>query len=185
MHELGGRQRPSVVLDRGQGSDLKVLLLHREVGAGGLALAGSAGGAAARLLLGVGQDVGLEVGGLSELFAAGIEGTYVGPVARVDSHVSSEIEVQRKSFSASLEGALERFFPSVDQLVALEFTRLDEGFSALGADVDAWPVGVEVFPHRRVVSKHLAAALESKRKCSSNRDKGISTRFDTSDYRIN
>jgi len=68
VHKLRGGERPSVVLDRGQGADLKVLLLHRQIGAGGLTLACSASGATSRLLLSVGKDVGLEVGGLSEFF---------------------------------------------------------------------------------------------------------------------
>lgn len=56
---------------------------------------------------------------------------------------------------ANLEGLL----PRVNQLVTFEFGALHEGLAALGADVHAGPVSVEMFPHGRVIPEHLCAAL--------------------------
>ena len=53
------------------------------------------------------EDVGLEVGGLCELLVAAVEGADVGPVARVDAHVRPQVEVQRETLPAALEGALQ------------------------------------------------------------------------------
>ena len=58
------------------------------------------------LLLGVREDVGLEVGGLRELLVAAVEGADVGTVASVDAHVRPQVEVQREPLPASLERAL-------------------------------------------------------------------------------
>lgn len=105
------------------------------------------------------QYVRLEVGRLGELLVAAIEGADVGPVARVDTDVRPEVEVQREPLAAALEGALEGLLARVDELVALELRALDEGLAALGADVDAGAVGVEVLAHGGVVPEHLGAAL--------------------------
>ena len=59
------------------------------------------------LLLGVREDVGLEVGGLCELLVAAVEGADVGPVPRVDPHVRPQVEVQREPLPATLERALQ------------------------------------------------------------------------------
>ena len=59
------------------------------------------------LLLGVGEDVGLEVGGLGKLLVAAVEGADVGSVARVDAHVRPQVEVQREALPATLERALQ------------------------------------------------------------------------------
>ena len=52
----------------------------------------------------------LEISGLCEALAAEVEGTVVGPVSGVYSHVGSQVEVQGKSFAASLERALQLYF---------------------------------------------------------------------------
>ena len=59
------------------------------------------------LLLGVREDVGLEVGGLRELLVAAVEGADVGPVPSVDAHVRPQVEVQREPLPATLERALQ------------------------------------------------------------------------------
>ena len=59
------------------------------------------------LLLGVREDVGLEVGGLRELLVAAVKGADVGPVPSVDAHVRPQVEVQREPLPASLERALQ------------------------------------------------------------------------------
>ena len=105
------------------------------------------------------EDVRLEIGGLRELLVAVIEGADVGPVARVDAHVGPQVEVEREPLAAALERALEGLLARVDQLVPLQLGALDKGLAALGAHVDAGPVGVEVLPHGAVVAEHLAAAL--------------------------
>lgn len=56
---------------------------------------------------GVCEDVRLEVGGLSELLVAAVEGADVGPVAGVDPHVRAQVKVQREAFPAAFEGTLE------------------------------------------------------------------------------
>lgn len=140
---------------------------------------------------GVCQDVRLEVGGLSELLIAAVERADVGPVSGVDAHVRAQVEVQRKPFPTAFKGALRRerervelkntrrhaerrarprrthlegLFPRVDQLVTFELGALHEGFAALGADVDARSVGVEMLPHGRVIPEHLCAALDTGRR---------------------
>lgn len=60
------------------------------------------------------QNMSLEISGLCEALAAEVEGTVVGPVPSVYSHVGSQVKIQRKSFAASLERALEGFFSSVN-----------------------------------------------------------------------
>ena len=42
----------------------------------------------------MGEDVGLEVGGLSELLVASVEWADVGPVSRMDSHMGAKIEIE-------------------------------------------------------------------------------------------
>ena len=42
---------------------------------------------------------------------------------------------------------LEGFLPRVNELVTFEFGALDERLAALGADVHAGAVGVEMLPH--------------------------------------
>lgn len=64
----------------------------------------------------------------------------------------------------SPDANLEGFLPRVNELVTFEFGALDERLAALGADVHARPVGVEVLPHGRVIPEHLRAALENKKK---------------------
>ena len=58
-------------------------------------------------MLGVREDVGLEVGGLRELLVAAVEGADVGTVASVDAHVRPQVEVQREALAAPLERALQ------------------------------------------------------------------------------
>lgn len=70
----------------------------------------------------------------------------------------SKKEKRGGCFEADLEG----FLPRVNELVAFEFGALHEGLAALGADVHARSVGVEMLPHGRVIPEHLCAALESK-----------------------
>ena len=53
----------------------------------------------------------------------------------MNSHVRSQVEVERESFSAALKCALERFFSRVNQLVALQLAALDESFSTFGANM--------------------------------------------------
>ena len=60
------------------------------------------------LLLGMREDVGLEVGGLCELLVAAVEGADVGPVPRVDPHVRPQVEVQREALPATLKRALQK-----------------------------------------------------------------------------
>lgn len=115
---------------------------------------------------GVCEDVGLEVGGLSELLIAAVEGADVGPVAGVDPDVCAQVEVQGEALPAAFESALEGFLPRVDELVPFEFGALHERFPALRADVDARPVSVEVLPHRRVIPEHLCTAFVWTRYCS-------------------
>ncbi len=52
----------------------------------------------------MGEDVGLEVGGLSELLVASVEWADVGPVSRMDSHMGAKIEIEWEPFSASWIG---------------------------------------------------------------------------------
>lgn len=54
---------------------------------------------------------------------------------------------------------LEGFLSCVNQLVTFEFGALDERLAALGADVHARAVGVEMLPHGGVIPEHLCAAL--------------------------
>ena len=42
-------------------------------------------------------------------------------------------------------------------LMPFKLGALDEGLAALGTDVNSGPVGVQVFPHGRVVAEHLRA----------------------------
>ena len=105
------------------------------------------------------QYVRLEVGRLGELLVAATEGAHVGPIPRVDADMRPEVEVQGEPLPATFEGALEGLFPGVDELMPLQLGALDEGLAALGADVDARAVGVEVLPHGGVVAEHLGAAL--------------------------
>lgn len=55
----------------------------------------------------------------------------------------------------------------MNKLVTFEFGALDEGLAALCADVHAWPVGVEMLPHGRVIPEHLCAALQRKESAKS------------------
>lgn len=59
---------------------------------------------------------------------------------------------------------LEGFLPRVNELVTFEFGALDERLAALGADVHAGAVGVEMLPHGRVIPEHLCAALGTREK---------------------
>ena len=90
----------------------------------------------------VSEDVRFEVGGLSKFLVTSVEGTDVGPVARVNPHVRPQVEVEREAFAAAFECALERLLARVHQLVPLEFRRLDERFAALSAHVDPGTVRV-------------------------------------------
>lgn len=47
----------------------------------------------------------------------------------------------------SPDANLEGFLPCVNKLVTFEFGALDKGLAALGADVHAGTVGVEMLPH--------------------------------------
>lgn len=72
--------------------------------------------------------------------------------------------IKRSVASRRSEGThLERFLSRVYELVPLQLRALDEGFAALGADVHARPVGVQMLPHRRVVPEHLGASLKKKK----------------------
>lgn len=62
---------------------------------------------------------------------------------------------------ANLKGLLS----CVNKLVTLEFGAFNEGFATFCAHVHAGSVGVEVFPHGRVIPEHLCAALENKKRC--------------------
>ena len=59
------------------------------------------------LLLGVSEDVRLEVCRLCELLIAAVEGTHVRSVSRVNSDVSAQVEIERKSLAAPLKRALQ------------------------------------------------------------------------------
>lgn len=59
-------------------------------------------------------------------------------------------------FEVHLEGLLS----CVNKLVTFEFGTLHKRLAALGTDVHAGAVGVEVLPHGRVIPEHLCAALE-------------------------
>lgn len=96
---------------------------------------------------GVCEDVRLEVGGLRKLLVAAVEGADVGPVAGVDPHVRAQVKVQGEALPAALKGTLEGFLPRVNELVTFEFGALHKRLAALGADVHARAVGVEVLPH--------------------------------------
>lgn len=115
--------------------------------------------AATRLLLCVGEDVGLEVRGLGELFVTTLKRANVRSVPSMNSHVRSQVEIKRKSLSTAFKCALERLLASMNKLVSLQFTRFNKSFTALCTDVNPWTVGVEVFSHRGVVSEHFSAAL--------------------------
>lgn len=101
----------------------------------------------------------LEVGGLSELFVAAVEGADVGPVAGVNAHVRAQVKVQGEALAAAFERALEGFLSRVHQLMPLQFGTLHEGFATLGAHVHARPVRVQVLPHRGVVPEHLGTSF--------------------------
>ena len=107
----------------------------------------------------MGEDVRLEVGGLGKLLIAPVKRANVGPVTCMDSHVGSQVEVERKSLPAAFERALERLLARVHQLMALELGRLDEGLAALGTYVHPWTVRVLVLAHRRIVAEHFGATL--------------------------
>ena len=53
-------------------------------------------------------------------------------------------------------------------LMPFKLGALDEGFAALCAHVNPLTVRVQVLPHRRVVPKHLRAALVRASDCSGN-----------------
>lgn len=65
----------------------------------------------------------------------------------MNPHVRAQVEVQRKPFPAAFKGTLEGFLPRVNKLVTFEFGALDKRLAALGADVNAGSVGVEMLPH--------------------------------------
>lgn len=110
----------------------------------------------------------LEVRRLCEFFTASIKRTNVRPITSVDSHVSPEIEIQTKPFTASLERALKRFLACVDQLVPFELGAFDKSFAAFRAHVHPWTVRVQMFAHRTVVTEHLRASLMGARDRSLN-----------------
>lgn len=62
---------------------------------------------------------------------------------------------------------LEGFLPCVNKLVAFEFGALNKGLATFCADVYTGSVGVEVLPHGRVIPEHLCAALETRKKVST------------------
>lgn len=93
------------------------------------------------------ENVRFEVGGLSKLFIASVEGADVGPVAGVNAHVCAEVKVQREAFPTALKRTLKGFFSGVHQLMALEFGALHEGLPALCAHMNPRAVSVKVFPH--------------------------------------
>ena len=101
------------------------------------------------------QNVRFEVGRLSKLFVASVEWADIGPVTRVDSHMSPEVKVKRKPLATPFKGALERLLARVDQLMSFQLGALDKGLSTFGTDVNTWTVGVQVFSHCRIVPEHL------------------------------
>lgn len=70
-----------------------------------------------------------------------------------------KIKIETKPLPAAFEGALERFFTRVNELVTFQFARLHKRLAALGAHVDTWTVGVQVLPHGRVVPEHFVATF--------------------------
>ena len=59
------------------------------------------------LLLGVSEDVRLEVCRLCELLIAAVEGTHVRSVSRVNADVRAQVEIERKSLATPLKRALQ------------------------------------------------------------------------------
>lgn len=53
------------------------------------------------------EDVRLQVGGLGKLFVAAVKRAHVRAISSVDAHVRAQVKVQRKSFAAALECALQ------------------------------------------------------------------------------
>lgn len=103
------------------------------------------------------EDVRLEVCGLCKFLIASIEGTYIRPVPCVDAYVCTKVEIQRESLAAAFKSTLERFFASVHQLVTFQFRALYKGFATFSTDMNTGPVGVQMFPHGRIIAKHLGA----------------------------
>ena len=58
--------------------------------------------------LGMSEDVRLEVGGLGKLLVAAVKWTDIRPVPCVNSHVCSQVEVQRKALSAAFKCTLHK-----------------------------------------------------------------------------
>lgn len=54
---------------------------------------------------------------------------------------------------------LERFLPSVNELMPLQLWTFHESLAALSADVHTRTVGVQMLPHCRVIPEHLGASL--------------------------
>ena len=54
----------------------------------------------------MGEYVRLEVGGLSKLFVASIEGAHIRSVSCVDSHMGTEVEVKGETLPTSFKCTL-------------------------------------------------------------------------------
>lgn len=108
----------------------------------------------------------LEVRRLCELFTTSVEWTHIRSIASVDSHVSAKIEVETKPFTTSFERALKWFFARVHQLMSFKFGTFDKGFAAFCTHVYPWPVRMQMFTHRTVITEHLRASLMGARDCS-------------------
>ena len=88
------------------------------------------------------EDVRLEVSRLCKFLVASIKWAHIGSVPRMDSNMGAKVEVQGEAFPAALKSTLERFFPSVNQLMPFKLGALNKGFATLGTNVNPRPVGV-------------------------------------------
>ena len=110
-------------------------------------------GSATRFLLCMRQYVGLQVCRLRKLLVAtlqntnmrkqlsvwkkcqNLKGADVGAVSRVYAHVCPQVEVEGESLSTALKSALERLFPSVNQLMSFQSVPLYKSLSTFGTNM--------------------------------------------------
>ena len=129
-------------------------------------------------LFGMCEDVRLEVSRLCKFLVASIKRAHIWSVPRVDSNMGAKVEVQREAFPAALKSTLERFFPSVNQLMPFKLGALNKGFATLGTDVNPRSVGMQMFSHGRIIAKHFSAPFVRTGNGSGNFFTTISLRLD-------